>query len=285
LTIKLALGTILATVLGLDLASAGSAGGNRSAVIYSQGNPPAAPQLADLPLRQSVSQYGITWTFDQPAPVGRFVNGDFYIVGPVTVISIDPRPLVGPDVPEGELAEPEKKRVKNGKYVRNGSMLNPPARAQVAFDTGIHNYFKLELLAVPPLHMKPGDCLVSTISLKIAERDAFPYHGGDGCREHHDNSPVKTAAVLGCVAEPQPADAFRPSYGDRQQRIYLARNVRRNLLRRLPPLPILQTCRPGSAFSSVHGLTPVFLALNSRWRTCRITASGSGRPSRSQGCC
>ena len=38
-----------------------------------------------------------------------------------------------------------------------------------------------------------------------------------------DSSPVRTAAVLTCVAEPQPADAFRPAFCDRRQKIYLAR--------------------------------------------------------------
>ena len=38
----------------------------------------------------SVSQHGITWTFDQPYEVGQFVNGDYWVVGPVTINSISP---------------------------------------------------------------------------------------------------------------------------------------------------------------------------------------------------
>ena len=45
-----------------------------------------------------------------------------------------------------------------------------------------------------------------------------------------DSSPIRTAAVLTCVGEPQPADAFRPAFCDRQQTIYLARNLKRELL-------------------------------------------------------
>jgi hypothetical protein len=37
-----------------------------------------------LPLKASVSQYGITWTLAQPARAGQFINGDWYVVGPVT---------------------------------------------------------------------------------------------------------------------------------------------------------------------------------------------------------
>jgi hypothetical protein len=188
---------------------------------------------ADLPRLKSVSQYGITWTFEQSAPVGRFVNGDFYAVGPVSITGIDPRPLVGSEVPPAEVVEAEKQRFPNGKYVRNGSMLNPPARDEVAFDSGIKNYCNPDLVALAPVKMKPGDCLVSTISLKVGEKADFPYHS-EGCCEQGDNSPIKTLAVMTCVAEPFSADAFRPSYGDRRQKIYFARNLRHNLLRRLP---------------------------------------------------
>lgn len=194
---------------------------------------PALAAPADLPRQSSVSEYGITWTFDQPAPVGHFVNGHFYVVGPVTVTNLEPRPLVGSEVPPAEVDDAEKKRFPKGNYVRNGSMLNPPARWEVAFDTGIPNYCNPDLVALPPVKLKPGDCLASTISLKVGEKPDFPYHS-EGGREKDDNSPIKTLAVLTCVAEPLAADAFRPSYGDRRQKIYFAHNLRRNLLRRLP---------------------------------------------------
>ena len=113
-------------------------------------------------------------------------------------------------------------------------MLNPPAQQRVAYDSGIRNWFRPEVLARPPIRMKPGDSLVSTISLKVGEKSDFPYHGSGGYREHHDDSPVNTAAVLTCMAAPQPPDAFRPSYCDPRNRIYLARNLRRELLYRLP---------------------------------------------------
>jgi hypothetical protein len=45
-----------------------------------------------------------------------------------------------------------------------------------------------------------------------------------------DSSPIRTAAVLTCVGGPQPPDAFRPAFCDRQQRIYLARDLKRERL-------------------------------------------------------
>jgi hypothetical protein len=218
-------------LLFANVCPGGSAHNPQTVKIYTRTEVQAIPNLESVP---SVSQYGITWTFDKPTPVGRFVNGDFYVVGPVQVVAIDPKPLAGAAVPEAELSKREKQEVKGGRYVRNGSMINPPPRWEVAFDSGMKNCFRPDLLAVPPVTLNPGDSLVSTISLKVGEKSAFPYHGSGAYREHHDDSPVKTAAVLTCVKEAQPPDAFRPSYGDREQKIYFARDLRRDLLPRLP---------------------------------------------------
>src|SRR4030042_5485631 len=43
----------------------------------------------------TISQYGITWRFSNPVAYGKFVNGDYWIVGPVTVTSISPAPANG----------------------------------------------------------------------------------------------------------------------------------------------------------------------------------------------
>jgi hypothetical protein len=77
--------------------------------------------------------------------------------------------------------------------------------------------------------MKPGDSLVSTISMPKnlilhAQLRNKIERGVD------DSSPIRTAAILTCVDAPQPADAFRPGFCDRQQRIYLGRDLKRDLL-------------------------------------------------------
>jgi len=204
-----------------------------SPMVTTKGNAPQAPEPADMELRDTVSQYGITWTFDKKVPVGQFVNGDYYVVGPVTVVAIDPKPRVGAQVAESELDSREQE-LDESRRVRNGSMLNPPARQAVAFDSGIRNFFRPELVAVPPIALNPGDSLVSSISLKLGEGSDFPYHGSGIVRGKADNSPVKTCAVLTCMATPQPADAFRPSFCDTENAVYLARNLRRGLLYSLP---------------------------------------------------
>jgi len=192
--------------------------------IYTKDNAPKAPKVEELPLKESVSQYGITWTFDKPARVGQFVTGDYYVVGPVTVKAIDPAPLWGANVPAEYLGVE-----KVAGALRHGSMLNPPPQHVSSLDSGTKNYYDPKLPAEVPIAMKPTDTLVSSISLKVGEKGKFVYHS-DGNRLQGDNSPTKVAAVLTCVEAPQPADAFRPSYGDRKATIYLARNLRRDQL-------------------------------------------------------
>ena len=136
----------------------------RPAIIYTNSNAPGPARLADLPLQKSVSQYGITWTFAKPARVGQFVNGDWYVVGPVTIEAIAPRPLYGAEIPPGELDQNDQRRPEE-QHVRNGFMLNPPASMKVAYDSGIRNWFDPSLIQKLPVAMKPGDSLVSTISM------------------------------------------------------------------------------------------------------------------------
>jgi hypothetical protein len=211
-----------------DKAVAADAAASRPVTLYTKDNPPRTPKLDDLPLAPSVSQYGITWTFEQPARAGRFVNGDWYVVGPATVKAIDPKPLYGSQIPKFQLDHMDKERPQQQR-VRNGFMINPPAKMRVAYDSGVRNWFDPSLVEKLPAELKPGDSLVSTISMPKGLKLRAPlWH--DIERGVDDSSPVRTAAVLTCVAEPQPADAFRPAFCDRRQKVYLSRNLKRELL-------------------------------------------------------
>ena len=196
--------------------------------IYTPERPPATPKLDDLPLKESVSQYGITWTFDKPARVGQFINGDWYVIGPTTIKAITPKPLYGAEIPEIELDRMDLERLV-AQRVRNGFMLNPPAAMKVSYDSGVRNWFDPSLIQKLPVAMKPGDSLVSTISMPKG-LVLKPMLWETVERGVDDSTPIRTAAVLTCVAEPLPPDAFRPAFCDRQARIYLSRNLKRSLL-------------------------------------------------------
>lgn len=197
--------------------------------VFTAVNAPAAPKLEDLELTDAVSQYGITWKFNRKVRAGRFISGDWYIVGPATVVDITPKPLFGKEVadsPDWKLineAGVKEDRYKD-QWARNGSVLNQRVdTGQGGFDSRLsHGHYDPAQFKKLPIAMTPGDALISTISAPEPID-----HRGYG-------QPVLTAAILTCLKEPVPADAFRPSYCDRGQKIYLARNLKRELLYTLP---------------------------------------------------
>ncbi len=197
-------------------------------VVYSKDNVPATPKLEDLSLKDSVSEYGMTWHFDQPARVGQFVNGDWYVVEPVTVTAIDPKPLYGAEIPRREIDAVDKERP-GEQRVRNGFMVNPPAQMRVAYDSGVRNFFDPSLIQKLPVTLKAGDSLVSAISMPKG-LVLKPQLWEKVERGVEDGSPVRAAAVLTCVSGQLAADAFRPGFCDRQARIYYSRNLRKGLL-------------------------------------------------------
>ena len=205
----------------------GAAAAPPPVVIYTKDNAPAAPKVEDLALKDSVSQHGVTWTFDKPVRVGQFVSGDSYVVGPVTVKSVSPAPLWNEEV-----KDPTPYEVKGWKdrYARNGSTLNLPVAGWPGFDSRTQGHrYDPNRFARFPLAMKPGDALVSTISLS----DTNVQNRMLGPSDHKSVTAIRIAAVLTCLANPAPADAFRPSYCDRGQTLYLARNLKRDLLPKL----------------------------------------------------
>ncbi len=203
---------------------------SRPAIVYTTKNAPATPKLDELPHRQRISQYGMVWTFREPVRAGQFIGGDWYVVGPATVTAIEPKPLYGDEIPRRELDAMDKERRPEHR-VRNGLMVNPPAATKVAYDSGVRNWFDPSLMRRLPVTIRPGDSLVSTISMPknliLAAQLRNKIQRGVG-----DGSPIRTAAVLTCVDGPLPPDAFRPAFCDRRQRIYLARDLKRELLSR-----------------------------------------------------
>jgi len=166
-------------------------------------------KFAALPLTDSVAIDGITWKFSEKVPVGRFVNGDYYVVGNVTITTISPKP-------------------ENG---RNGSVVNIPLNSSSSgFDDRVlEGRFNEAIRVYPPIGLKPGDALLSSIS--VDSMNAVP---GWLRPEERAISPVKTVSVLTCLKEQVAADAFRPSYVDRKQKIYYADSLCWDALPSLP---------------------------------------------------
>jgi len=137
---------------------------------------------------RSVTQYGITWTFDTEHDVGQFINGDWWVVGPVEIVSVSPEPT----------------------GVRNGSMINPLG-TQAYDDRG--GPFDPDAVVTFPRVLAPNDSLVSSISnpeeptCAMGSTPAWRRFDG-GC----ERGVLQTQAILSVVAEAMPPDAFRPPY-------------------------------------------------------------------------
>jgi hypothetical protein len=167
------------------------------------------PDVEDLPRYGSLTKNGVTWTFSQEVPVGQFITGDYYIVGPVTIVAIDPSPTE-----------------ENG---RHGSALNLPGNGRDVSpfdDRTSSNRYREHLRSYPPIDMVPGDVLLSSVSIES---------GGDfqaWLREGYEtpSSYVRSVSVLHVLEEPVSADAFRPGYVGGPKLWYYANDLRRNLL-------------------------------------------------------
>jgi hypothetical protein len=170
------------------------------------------PLQAQMSALDSVTSHGITWRFSEKAQVGQFVNGDYYVIGPVTIVSISPAP-------------------ENG---RNGSILNlPPDQHRSGFDYRVRaDRYDESKRAKLPIKMVPGDMLVSSISVQAIGRFGSAFRGSDPA-----TSPVQSVSVLTCLKQAVTADAFRPSYCDKTQKIYYANKLRRDLLPELSKVP------------------------------------------------
>ena len=129
----------------------------------------------------SVEQYGITWYFDGEYECGQYCNGDWFVVGPVTITSI---------TPESEEVD--------GRWM-NGSELNPPSSGQ-GYDSNTASRipYSHETNVAPSvagaLTLEEGS-IVSSIS------DPNP---------SSETQPIYMLAILTVVTEAPPAGAFRP---------------------------------------------------------------------------
>ena len=205
---------LVAGLLCVLLASLGlaSCAGTASSAGSGSGTPPPSGTAS------SITKDGVTWTFSRPVPVGQFVTGDYYVVGPVTITQIDPAPTT------------------SAPY-ENGSVLNlPTANSKSGFDSRLNDgtdeswWFDPSLRSYPPITLKPGDALVSSISLAQIHSLPEVMRASD-----MSASPVRTVSVLTVLSAAPSADAFRPSYCDRKQTIYHANALQRNLLPSVAP--------------------------------------------------
>jgi len=153
----------------------------------------------------SITQYGITFTFDTTYACGVFANGDFWVAPPspggaVTLTAIAP--------------------IFDG--TANGWQVNPDDPVTQGFDSRVAN-FDAGLVPGLPYAAAPGSSVVKAISAAAGE-----------CRPC-----LATAAVLTVLGHP-PADGgagyFRPPYPGTAKPLYRVDRLRADLLPSLAPV-------------------------------------------------
>src|SRR4030042_144698 len=153
----------------------------------------------------SITQYGFTWNFKSAVEYGRFVNGDYWVVGPVVITSITPS-------------------FDGANY---GWEVNPILGSTTGLQDKCSSYeFPIDLSRMPslPYTAQPGSSIVK------AAPSAAMLAGGS------HRVCLQTAAVLTVLASPPAADAFRPSYIGTWKQLYYYSDVRTELIPSLVPV-------------------------------------------------
>jgi chitodextrinase len=171
----------------------------------------------------SLNQFGITWTFDKELSTdgaagtyhyGQFANGDYWAVGPVNIVGIDP--------PSTDV----------GGRIINGSMINlDPLVIPQGWDNNLPWNAYDEALNVAwgvspssPLTLQPGTSLVSMTSHVPPTSTSIPWY-------------LKDAAVLTVISAAAPQGSFRPSYVGTDRTIrYNKSQFNYSLLAKLQPV-------------------------------------------------
>ena len=160
---------------------------------------------------KSITQYGITWTFDKAYPTGQFCTGDYWVVGPVKVIGITnnmhttgftPKPgedgsMVNPGTDEHQGYCP---------HVTSGGQYQESLNASLVGGKAV--------AADNPLVLPVNSSLVSMVSwLYRSETDSEP--GTSKRFEGNAKVPspcTRTGAVLTVLPVAPPPGSFRPPY-------------------------------------------------------------------------
>ncbi|MCU0666555.1 MAG: dockerin type I repeat-containing protein, partial [Candidatus Omnitrophica bacterium] len=189
-----------------------------------------------------IEQWGITWTFDKPITddksdpevlsgnkylYGKFVNGDYWVVGPVKIIEIFPRSITS----DGTFQQ-DGWTVPNGITI-NGSMINPRANeSRQGYNSNLEDFrieysnglnVALGVNAQNPLTVTASSSLISTRSRSRTI---------DG--PNTSDSDVKTASILTVLLQAPSANSFRPTYCGLTKTIYSTENLLRDMLLSLP---------------------------------------------------
>ncbi|MEX2593867.1 MAG: hypothetical protein WD426_13920 [Anditalea sp.] len=191
-------------------------------------------EAADTAYRTEVSQYGITWTFDKPARTGQFITGDWWVQGPVTIARVTPAPgSVSKEKLDLKVNRWNDTSLKEDTTLRNGSMIVHKVGNKQSYDSRAAGFSETDIIEFP-LELDPDLSLISSISNTSLPVDNFAKNIMWG-NEITSETVMKAAAVLTCVKDIPPKDAFRPPYVGTSKQFFQAKNIKWDLLPKLAP--------------------------------------------------
>ena len=150
-----------------------------------------------------LERHGVTWFLEGSPQHGRFANGDWWVVGPVTLREVSPR--------------------FDGAH--HGWELNPADNNAQGFDERIDGWDQGRVPSLPR-EVAPGTSIVKSVSLSPLDDSE--------CRPC-----LQSAAVLTVLAEPPPNDGatvFRPAYFGDDKTLYSTEALATELLPTLAPV-------------------------------------------------
>ena len=141
----------------------------------------------------SVTRFAITWTFSADRQVGQYANGDWWVVGPVTITNISPKSVVsGGRTINGTTINPNSAMFPNHGF--DSSMAGDGLGYVASLNAGRPG--GKDISASNPLVVPNGSSVISCVSHPVAT-----------------NRPTLTdVSILTVVASPPPAGSFRPPY-------------------------------------------------------------------------
>lgn len=180
--------------------------------------------------RSEVSQYGIIWKFDKPVKSGQFITGDWWIIGPATIVSITPAPGPAPvvDIKKDQWGNTS---LSNDTRMCNGSMIVVKCDGNQGYDSRSAGYDESSSVKLP-CTLEVNRTIISTISNRTLPVDNF-VKNLMWSSEKKEQTLLKAAAVLTCLSEAPPEGAFRPPFAGAEKPIFLSKNLKWDILPKL----------------------------------------------------
>lgn len=180
-------------------------------------------------MASTLSQWGITWTFaeeiyeyDNPSAInnpsiddiysyGQFVNGDYWIIGPVSIIAIDPISVEYDPNPSIDISD----------RITNGSMIDPNGdNNNSGNETNTHGFDSLASGFDSALNVgRPGGASLTSLNPLVIQSGSSLVSSKSFVDDKGSSAQLEDFAVLTILSTPPSTNSFRPDYASTDKTI------------------------------------------------------------------